>query len=234
MEKLYSILSDKRVIFGFAFVVGIIFIASLLSSKKTEERIVKKYEQQLLLLREEHEQNIKKVTETYSASLKETKDRLLESEKKVASLTLEVRNLKSRQKTARFKIVHPDGTVEEKEFTETQTEESNKMIRSIKEQFNVKVAEIEQKWSDIHRERVVEIKREFERKELEYKNQIASLEREKRTIVGEKKFGLELGTLTDKTYYGHGTVDIMGSMFLGVHSEFGLNNKLGVGLGIRF
>jgi hypothetical protein len=213
--------------------IGVLFYPT----KRVEEKLTQKYEQQISALKQEHQLETQKLTENYNLSLKEASIRLEETQKKVSSLTVQIKELKSNQKTAKFKIVRPDGTIEEKEFTETQTEESSKVISQIQEEFKTKVTQIEQKWSDIHRQRVTEIKKEFDRKESEYKNTIATLEKEKKVTTNDKRFGLEVGIMTDKNYYGHGTMDVWGPTFIGVHGQFGQNNQnnqMGVGIGIRF
>jgi hypothetical protein len=236
MKKINELLKNEVFRSFLILIVGVTIGILFYPSKRIEEKISQKYEKQVSLLKEEHKKEIENLTEKYSASLKQTLVKLEESEKRVSHLLIDIRDLKSKQKVAKFKIVRPDGTIEEKEFTETETSESSKVITQIQEEFKTKIAQIEQKWADIHKQRVLELKRDFEKKQSEYESTIASLKKEKKETVNEKRFGLEIGLLNNKNYYGHGTMDLWGPMFIGLHGEMGQinNSQFGIGVGIRF
>jgi len=237
MEHIKQLLSNEWMRGVLILLLGITIGVVFYPTKKIEEKITQKYEQQISSLKEEHQKETQKITETYAASLKQTTVKLAEAEKKVYSLSVQIKDLRSKQKIAKFKIVRPDGTLEEKEFIETKIEESSKVITQIQEEFKTKIAQIEQKWSDIHRQRAVDLKKEFDRKESEYQKKIVSLEKEKMVATNGQRFGLEVGILTDKNYYGHGIMDLWGPTFIGVHGQFGPNNRntqMGVGIGLRF
>lgn len=233
-----KILENPVARYTLVLLLGVTIGAIFYPTKKIEEKITSKYEQQISSLKEEHSKEMSKVTEEYKEQLKTSSTRLEETERKVQTLTIQIRDLKTKQKTAKYKIVRPDGTIEEKEFTESETEESTKLISQIQEEFKTKVAQIEEKWSDIHRQRVSEIKKDFDKKETEYQKTIASLEKEKKVTVNEKRFGIEAGIMSDKNYYGHATMDLWGPVFIGVHGTVGAkdntDNSLGAGIGLRF
>jgi cell division protein ZapA (FtsZ GTPase activity inhibitor) len=190
----------------------------------------------VLRLNEEHSKYTKDLIDKYASVLKENKEIREESEHKITKLTQEVKNLQSKQKTAYYKLIKPDGTIEIKKFSESEVNESTKVITEIQEEFKQKIEAIENKWSEIHKERVVKIQEEFNRKESDYKKTIDELQKSRTVSVNEKKFGIEAGILTDKNYYGHATMDLWGPVFVGVHGELGQNNnnKMGAGLGLRF
>jgi chromosome segregation ATPase len=232
-----KLLENQLVRYALVLLGGITIGALFYPTKKIEEKISQKYEQQISKMKEEHAKEISSTKEEYSSQVKNVTTRLEESEKRVSTLTVQVRDLKTKQKTARYKIVRPDGTIEEKEFTESESEESTKIITQIQEEFKTKVSQIEEKWSDIHKARVTELKKEFDKKETEYQHTIATLEKSKKTSINEKSFGLEAGMMTNKNYYGHATMDLWGPVFVGIHGEIGQNNdgnSMGAGIGLRF
>ena len=130
----------------------------------------------------------------------------------------------------------PDGTIEIKKFTESEVNESSKVITQIQEEFKTKIDKIETKWSEIHKERVAKLQKDFDSKESGYQKTIEELTKSKTVSVNEKHFGLEAGMMSNKNYYGHVTADLWGPVFVGVHGEVGANNdnKLGAGIGLRF
>lgn len=217
------------------FLIGITLGVLFYPSKKIEERLERKFDQELVsqlsihkeekvLLEEEiqkRERSLKQIEENYRLNLN--------------SLTMQVKELQSNQKTSFFKLVKPDGTIEIKKFTESEVNESTQVIRSIQLEFEQKIQSIEKKWEDAHRKRVQEIKKDFDLKEENYKKQIEQLKKEKITSINEKRFGLEFGIDSDKRYYGHIAADLWGPIFLGFHSSISkVNTNLGAGVGVRF
>lgn len=218
--------------------IGVTIGAIFYPTKRIEEKITQKHQEEISILREQHSKEVSELNDKYSASLKENKEYHSESEKKITKLTEQVNSLQSKQKTSYYKLVKPDGTVEIKKFTESEVNESTKVISSIQEEFKQKVDAIESKWSEIHKERVAKLQKAFDSKESEYKKTIDELQKSKTVSVNEKKFGLEAGITSNKNYYGHATMDLWGPVFVGVHGQVGSNgdnaNNLGLGLGLRF
>lgn len=213
--------------------IGVIFYPS----KRIEERLSQKHQEEISLLKDQSSKEKIELNEKLSIAEKQTRESHIQSEQKISKLTEEIKTLQSKQKTSYFKLIKPDGTVEIKKFTESEITESSKVISSIQEEFKQKIDSIEIKWSTIHQERLLKIQREFELKENQYKKTINELEYSKVTQTNEKKFGIEAGITSDKNYYGHATIDIWGPTFIGLHGEVdssNTNNKLGVGLGLRF
>lgn len=212
--------------------IGVVFYPT----KRIEEKLTQKHQEEITLLKESHSKEVQDITEKYASSLKENKELHIQSEQKITKLTNEVKTLKSKQKIATYKLIKPDGTIEERTFSETEIDESSKVVTSIQEEFKQKIDQIETKWSDIHKERVTKIQKNFDAKETEYKKTIDELTKSRTVSVNEKRFGLEAGMMSNKDYYGHATADLWGPVFIGVHGELGSNNdnKLGAGIGLRF
>src|SRR5690606_32585529 len=119
-------------------------------------------------------------------------------------------------------------------FSESEVTESTKVIAQIQEEFKTKIESIEKKWSDVHRERVLELKKEYDSKLEEYQKKIVELEKDKIVDINKKSFGVEVGLVTGLNYYGHVTYDVFGPFFLGLHTQLGSSVSAGAGIGIRF
>ena len=214
--------------------IGVIFYPS----KRIEEKLTQIHEAQITKIRAEYSKESTALVDKYAQSLEENKQIRAEYEHKISSLTDEVRTLQSKQKTETYKLVKPDGTIEERTFSESEINESSHVVTQIQEEFKSKVEQIENKYAQIHSERVTNITKEFRSKEEEYKQTIDRLEKSKVTSINEKRFGLEAGITNEQNYYGHATMDVWGPTFIGVHGQMGANgnnaNNMGVGLGLRF
>jgi chromosome segregation ATPase len=206
-------------------------------TKNIEEKLSQKYEQEIASLKEQHSKELATSKETLDASVKQFNQQIAEKEKKISVLTSQVTDLKSKQKTAYYKVIKPDGTIEIKKFSETEVSESTKVVTQIQEEFKEKLASIEKKYEEIHTKRVTELKKEFDSKEQEYKKTITSLEQSKSTNVNPKRFGAEVGSNTERQYYVHGTGTLVGPLFLGIHGESNREmdkKSIGLGVGINF
>lgn len=216
--------------------IGITIGALFYPTKKVEEKITQKYEQEISSLKEEHVKLSVESDEKWLKIVNEARIKKEETEHKLTKLTDEIKSLKSKSKVSTYKLVKPDGTIEERTFTENEVDQSSRTVTKIQEEFKQKIESIETKYATIHSERVTNIKKEYDSKESEYKKTIAELTKSKTVSVNEKKFGIEAGMMSNKNYYGHATADLWGPVFVGVHGELGTNNdnKLGAGIGLRF
>ena len=231
-----DLLSKEWVRLVGVLLIGITIGALFYPTKKVEEKITQKYEQEISNLKEVHAKESQDLVEKYAASLKENKELHVQTEQKISSLTSELKNLQSKQKTSYYKLIKPDGTIEIKKFSESEVNESSKVVTSIQQEFKTKIDQIESRYATIHKERVEKLQKDYDSKESEYKKTIAELTKSKTVSVNEKRFGLEAGMMSNKNYYGHATADLWGPVFIGVHGELGTNNdnKLGAGIGLRF
>jgi len=217
-----------------ALIVGMAIGALMYPTKHIEEKLNKTHEQEVATLNQQHAQELSTQKESYDKLSSDYKSYQQESSAKISSLTTQVSTLSSHQKTATYKVVHPDGTIEEKEFTSSDVDESNKVVTSVQEEFQTKIASIEKKWEDIHKQRVAELEKQYSAKEQSYQQTIDTLQKSKVETINPKSFGVEAGVLADKSYYGHVSYDIFGPFFLGLQTQFGNSNTVGAGLGIRF
>lgn len=215
-------------------IIGVTIGAVFYPTKRIEERERQKHEEETRTLKEQHSKEISSIQDKYNAKTQEVTEIKIEMERKVTTLTTQVKELKSKQKTSFYKLIKPDGTIEIKKFSETEVDESTRVITQIQEEFRQKIDSIEKKWSEIHKERVEKLSKEFTAKEQEYKRKLDELEKSKVTEINKKSFGVEAGMLLNANYYGHATYDVVGPLFLGLHAEFGTSSTGGAGVGIRF
>lgn len=232
--NLRDLLSKEWVRLVGVLLIGVTIGAIFYPTKRIEEKISQKYEQVISSLKETHQKEVDSVKEEFVKVSAEYHSYHQETEHKISTLTSQVSELKSRQRISTYKLVKPDGTIEERSFTENEIDQSTKTVTKIQDEFKQKVDAIESKWSKIHQERVATIQKSFDSKESDYKKTIETLEKSKTVSVNEKRFGLEVGMLTDKNYYGHATADLWGPVFVGVNAEFSVDNTIGLGVGIHF
>lgn len=220
--------------FVLVFVVGVGVGALFYPTKHIEERVKQKYEEQSAKVAEEHKKEIASIQESFDKQIQSYKSVVAEKESKLNQLTVQISNLKKSQKTTYYKIIKPDGTVEVRKTSDSESEESTQIVTQIQQEFKEKVASIENKWETLHKQRVSEIKTEYSKKEEEYKKKISTLESEKIVDINPKKYGIEGGITTQRSTYLHVNADVFGPFFVGAHASTGNENSLGAGIGFRF
>lgn len=182
---------------------------------KSREDLVKKQEE------------IDKIEE----SSKEYKE---ETTRNLTSLRTENHTLKQKVKKRKFRLVKPDGTIIEREFEESETDQSSTIVTSIKEEFTRKVSSIEKKWKKIHIKRLIEVKKKYEELLSKKKTEIKIVEKE--VIVNPKSFRPEIGVTTNKEVYLHTTYPLWGPIIIGgggsLNKEY--DGSLRMGLGLEF
>lgn len=215
--------------------IGITVGALFYPTRELKETLNKTHQEEISKLNQQHSQEMQKVNEQVTQLQQDNKQLKIDTDLKISKLTQENTTLKSHTRTVHYKLVKPDGTIEERDFTDSDVDESQQVVTSIQTEFKQKVDAIETKWSQIHKERVAELQKEWDSKEQTYKKQIDTLQFTKSEVVNPKKFGIEAGMMTNKDYYGHATMDLWGPIFIGVQGEAGPSNpSMGAGLGIRF
>jgi uncharacterized membrane-anchored protein YhcB (DUF1043 family) len=217
-------------------VLGMAIGAVFYPTKRIEEKLRIQYEQQISQLKETNQKTVESLTQSLNKSESEKKDLEVTTTKKISRLTVENASLKSKKTEKYYKIVHPDGTIEVRDFKEADVDQNSSTITSVKQEFDQKVKDIEMRYAKIHEERVKQLQQDFSQKEEKYQETIASLQKDKTVSVNQKMYGLEVGKLSNGDYYGHVDMTVFGPMFIGVQtqSNFINNNAVGAGIGIRF
>lgn len=238
MEKFKALLGTYPWLgYVLVLVAGVALGALFYPTSHIEERLKSEYEQTIAQEKNTHAVEMKNLTDKYEKEVAERKTLEVETSKKITSLTIQVRDLKSKTKESYYKIVKPDGTIEIRKFKESEVDESTKVIASVKEEFDTKIKEINDRYEKVHRERVLAIKNEFDEKEKNYQQTISKLEKEKITDINPRKGSLELGYLSNRYMYIHTTYDLFGPVFLGVQTQYNPTDvgfAAGGSIGFRF
>jgi hypothetical protein len=231
-----KLLNNKYVQFALILVLGIAIGALFYPTKNIEERLKKEHEQHISQIKSESESVKASLKEEISSLSKEKTQIQIESSSRISSLQQEIRSLESSTRETYYKIIRPDGTIEEKRYTESEVSENSTVVTRVRQEFDTKVVQISERWQRVHRTRVEELKREFDAKEEEYKRTITKLESSKSIQINPKRYGVELGYTSGNLYYGHVTMDVFGPLFVGLHTESNLGDKhsVGAGVGIKF
>jgi predicted Holliday junction resolvase-like endonuclease len=88
-------------------------------------------------------------------------------------------------------------------------------MTQVKEEFNSKLASIEDKWKKVYEERVTTLKSKFDEEVKKIKEELASTEHDTITDTNKKSFRPEIGYTTKKYPYLHGTYQLWGPVFVG-------------------
>lgn len=216
-------LENRYVQLALAFIIGGALSALFYVPKTTETRekieILETKKVELERELDETRTNLRQTRESLDQTVSEYKTFEEETSEKIESLRVENSKLVQSNKRKRFKLVKPDGTIIEKEYEESQSEEVTSVVTEVRKEFDTKVKSIESKWERIHKERVTKIVEEYERRLKEKKTEIVEkeviVEREKIVKVNEKKLRTEAGYTSDKKVYGHISYPVWGPFFLG-------------------
>jgi len=216
------------------FVAGGAVATVFYPTKHIKETIQKSYEEQIATLNQQHEEQLDQQQQILNQVSSEYHSYHDESEQKIASLTTQVTTLTQHQKQSFWKIVHPDGTVEERATSSSDSEEEQQVSQQVQAEYQQKLQDDVTKLEQIQADKISSMQKEWDSKEQSYQQQISTMSQTKTIITNPKNLGLELGILTDLNYYGHVTYDVWGPFFIGVQGQFGSNSMAGAGIGIRF
>jgi len=217
-------------------IVGISIGAIFYPSKTIREEEQQKYERQLDKVTKEHISIVNTLNEKHQSTEKTMKTKITEVSQKINLLTQENHELRQKTDEGTLRIVKPDGTIIEKTFKKTETEQLSQITTEITKEFNSKIKSIENKWKTIHIERVSKIKKDFDKKIELKEKEIFELKRKKTVEINKRSFGVAAGYLSNRNYYTNISYDLFGPVFLDVHTESNLRDDFAVGggFGLRF
>lgn len=235
------LLSKEWVRYVLILLVGITVGAVFYPTKKIEEKTSLRYEQQITSLKEQQSKEISTLNQAVDQAKQETQSVKEDSDKKISSLRSQISELKSKTTTIHYKVIKPDGTVVERDSTQSDVDNTSDTVTQVQQEYKQQLDAIDQKWSTMHEQVIAQMTKDFSAKESEYQSTIESLQKSKTVTVNEKHFSVEGGMMNDKDYYVHATADLWGPVFLGLQGEIrstnsdqSADNRLGMGIGIRF
>lgn len=230
-------LKNKYVQITLALIIGGAIGAIFYPSKTITKEETYKYEQQIERLETEK----KNLTSFYEKQItkeeKEHKEYKEEVTKKTESLREENFQLKQKVSEKRFKIVRPDGTIEEKWFKDSETDVVSSTVTKIKSEFTRKVIQIESKWKKIHEQRIKKIKESYDKRIASSESKRITATKKTKIEVNKRSFGLSLGYTSEQKYFSSIMYDVYGPFFLDLHlgATRDLTDKeAGIGIGMRF
>jgi len=213
--------------------IGAIFYPSKTVTTETQYKLEQKIERL-----ETEKRNLTSFYEKQvSKEEKEHREYREEITKKTESLREENFQLKQKVSEKRFKIVRPDGTVEEKWFKDSETDVVSSTVTKIKSEFTRKVSEIESKWRSIHEKRIKKIKESFDKRIAESSTKRVEIKQKKKVEINKRSFGLSLGYTSKEKYFSSVVYDVYGPFFLDLHLESNqdlTDKEAGIGIGMRW
>lgn len=221
-----------------SLLVGLALGSVFLSNHSEKTRLLEEMYQSKL---ESMELELKQNEEKYKSSLidlQQSKTQVIEEfSNTVQKLRVENTELRMSSRKQTYKIVKPDGTIIEKEYEEHNQESITSVITEVREEFNSKVAQIEQQWREIHEERVREINEQHRRELNAVQTELVTrIEEDKEVRTSAKRFRAEVGVTSDVNYYLHSSYSLFGPVVIG--GGFTANTdgfkEARIGIGIEF
>jgi hypothetical protein len=225
---------SKTAQFIIVFIAGLVIGAVFYPSSRTEKKSSEKYEQQISKLNEQHSKEISDARSQITSLEQKNESIEKQYQGKMSSMSQRISQLQKSKKVNHYKLIRPDGTIEERTVIEDNVTENVQAVEQVKQEYEAKLTAQAQSIRKESEDIVLSIQRTFDRKEREYQQKISSLETSEVKQVNIKRFGVEAGILLNRSYYLHATADLTGPLFLGTHAETGFNSTVGLGLGLRF
>jgi chromosome segregation ATPase len=229
-----AVKNSKVTQFALTLLIGVAIGAVFYPTKTLTETLSKKYEQQISVLNTQHQTELATQKASYESQLAISNQTISTQTSKITSLQSSVSDLKSKQHIVYYKIVHPDGTVEERQTTDTSSDDQSTVVTKVQQEYTAQLAAIQTKYETIHKTLMDQQKSTYDSQIATLNTTISSLQSSKTETVNAKHYGVEGGMLTNSTYYVHGNADVFGPVFVGIHGEAGNSNGIGAGLGLRF
>ena len=235
LDKLKESLNNRFVQLGLALFVGLVigalFYPSRTTVKTTQVEDTEQY-QKLEHDKEAMELHYKEQIDVYNEASRNTQEQL---NNQIDKLNEEVKTLSSKSKSSYYKIVHPDGTVEIHKETQNDTEQTDQIAESYKQQYQKQLQDAQTSWQASSDKKVSDLKSDYDKQISDLQTKIHSSETYSKEEVNKRTTGIEAGLLTSGNYYLHVDRDLFGPIYLGVHGEMGrAGASAGGGLGLRW
>lgn len=219
------------------FIIGVVLGVVLYPSRRIEEQLKRKYEAELSkqteTLRAENKTLNQQLDEFHALATKISEEQQAE----INQLRAQVREFESNSHEEEIQIIRADGSREIRRIKDTHTKELTKVTEEINSKWEKKFQEATTEFN--HKVQSVQEQSQLllATKEKEHQRIIEELKASKVTTINQKRFGLEAGVLTTRSFYGHATMDVAGPFFIGLQVQ-GLSATVptaaGIGVGVRF
>jgi hypothetical protein len=226
--------SSKPLQLVLVFIAGGVVAVVFYPTKQIKETIAKTYQQQIQTIQQQNAQTVATQQATYQALSSEYSNYKTQTDSKISDLTTQVSDLKTHTKVTIVKVVHPDGTVEEKEVAENDTDSTDEVSQQMQSEWQQKTDQAVQTVTQQYQQQISALQSQWSSKEAQYQSTISTMQETKTVTTNPKNFGISAGLLTDGGYYGNVTYDVWGPFFISGLGEFGPHSTAGAGIGIRF
>jgi len=226
--------SSKTLQLVLVFIAGGIISAVFYPTKQIKETIAKTYQQQISTIQQQNAQTLATQQSSYQKLQDQYSSYKTETDSKISELSTQVSDLKTHTKTTIVKVVHPDGTIEENEVEENDTDSTQEISQQMQSEWQQKTDSAVQTVTQQYQTQISTMQSQWTSKEQQYQSTISTLQETKTITTNPKSFGISAGLLTDGGYYGNVTYDVWGPFFIDGLGEFGPHSAAGAGIGIRF
>jgi hypothetical protein len=235
LDKVISLVkTSKPLQLVVVFIAGAVVSAVFYPTKQIKETLQKTYQQQISALQSQQAQTLATQQASYQKLSNEYSGYKTQTDAKINDLTTQVTNLRSHTKTTMLKIIHPDGTVEERDSSESDTDQTEQVTQQLQQEWQQKTDQTVQTITQQYQQQISTLQSQWSSKEQSYQSQISTLSQTKTETINPKDFMIEAGMLTDSSYFWHLAYDVWGPFTLGVQAQFGLYPATGVSVGIKF
>ena len=232
LKKNPWLLSILTLVIG--IVLGVVFYPTKKIEEKYQEQYSWKYERENELLRETNDNVMQQLTELQVTS----REVIEKQEAELNQLRTKVTEYESNTHEDTTIIIRSDGSKEIRRIKDTHTKELTKVTEELNSKWEKKLEFTEL----IHQQKVQTLTEEYQEKlslkEKEHQKVVESIKSSKVTTINQKRFGLEVGILTNLNYYSHATMDVAGPVFVGLQVQGSIMPvapvAAGIGVGIRF
>ena len=222
---------------GIALVIGVAIGAIFYPSKEIEESERHRDEQRIekeinysRKIQSEKEERVREVQGSYFKMEEELNA-------KIQKQTTEISHLKVRVSERTFKLIKPDGTIEERTFRDSELSKDTTIVTTIQQEYTRKIKQTEDRYKKVYTEKLEKVKEAVIEKFKEKDLIIATLEKKRSIKINPGKTRIGVGVTNEQDYYGIVERDIFGPIF--IHGLFEVNTenkdqKGGIGIGIKF
>jgi hypothetical protein len=225
---------SKPLQFALVFVAGGTVAALFYPTKQIKETLQKTYQQQISTIQQQNAQTIATQQASYQKLSDQYSSYKTQTDAKINDLTTQVSSLKTHHKTTTFKIVHPDGTIEERDTTEDNIDSTKEVTQELQQEWQQKTDQQVQTVTQQFQQQISTMQSQWSSKEQSYQQTVATLQSTKTETINPKNFTLDVGMLTNADYYGHVTYNLLGPIVLGLQAQLGSSPSAGAGVGLRF
>jgi hypothetical protein len=220
--------------FAVVFFAGVILSAIFYPTKEIKESLQKTYQQQITTLQNQWADKLETQLNEYHSLSEEYYSYKTQTDAKVNDLTTQVSSLKNHTKTVVVKVVHPDGTLEEHDTTESDTDQTQQLSEQMQQEWQQKTDDAVKTATQQLQQQVTTLQQKLASQTTTNQQTNSTVTQSKTETINPKYLTLDVGLMNNMDYYGHATYNFWGPFIIGGQVQFGKTNAGGAGFGLRF